>query len=76
MGDRKQPIPPPKDQRKPPPPPAPPHSVVALQGRLSTIRIIIEQVEARCLVVDGPVTNTRYEMSDAELRRIYLLAKG
>jgi hypothetical protein len=44
--------------------------------RLRQIKGIIDAVENRCMAADGPVTNTRYEMSDDELRRIYRLAGG
>lgn len=44
--------------------------------RLKKILDIIETVENRAMAVDGPVNNTREEMSDKELRQIYLLAKG
>lgn len=43
--------------------------------RLAQIAFIIEQVENRCMAVDGPVTNTRLEMTDAELRRIWRLTQ-
>ncbi len=44
--------------------------------RLQSIREIIERVENRCMAADGPVTNTRQEMTDDELRAIYVLAGG
>ncbi len=47
-----------------------------LRARLYSIKEIIDGVENRCMAVDGPVTNTRDEMSDEELRRIYRLAGG
>ncbi len=47
-----------------------------LRARLHSIKEIIDGVENRCMAVDGPVTNTRDEMSDEELRRIYRLARG
>jgi hypothetical protein len=47
-----------------------------LRARLFAIKEIIDTVENRCMAVDGPVTNTRVEMSDAELQRIYRLAGG
>jgi hypothetical protein len=47
-----------------------------LRARLQAIKEIIDGVESRCMAVDGPVTNTRREMSDVELQRIYRLAGG
>jgi hypothetical protein len=44
--------------------------------RLRQIKEIIDGVENRCMAADGPVTNTRVEMTDDELRRIYRLAGG
>ena len=44
--------------------------------KLRQIADIIDLVENRCLAADGPVTNTRHEMTDDELRRIYVLAGG
>ena len=35
---------------------------------------IIEEVDNRCLVADGPVLPTRREITDAEMKRIYRLA--
>jgi hypothetical protein len=46
------------------------------QARLDSIKEIIDGIENRCMAADGPVTNTRHEMSDEELRRIYRLAGG
>jgi hypothetical protein len=46
------------------------------RARLSSIKEIIDGIENRCLAADGPVTNTRHEMTDEELRRIYRLAGG
>ena len=43
------------------------------QKRLQKIAEIIRRVENRCMAVDGPVTTTRTEMTDDELRRIYFL---
>lgn len=45
-------------------------------GRLKRIVEIIEGVEMRCMSCDGPVGKTSDEITDQELRRIYLLAKG
>ncbi len=47
-----------------------------LRARLQSIKEIIDGVENRCMAADGPVTNTRAEMTDDELRRIYRLAGG
>ena len=44
--------------------------------RLKEIEEIIEAVDTRCAAADGPVTPTRSEITDDELRRIYRLAKG
>lgn len=46
------------------------------KARLFSIKEIIDSIENRCMAADGPVTNTRHEMSDEELRRIYRLAGG
>ena len=45
-------------------------------ARLTEIARIIEYVDNRCLAADGPVTKTRHEMTDDEMRAIYALAKG
>jgi hypothetical protein len=45
------------------------------KARLDSIKEIIDSVENRCMTADT-VTNTRHEMSDAELQRIYRLAGG
>ena len=37
---------------------------------------IIESIDMRCGAADGPVTPTRQEMTDKELRQIYQHAKG
>lgn len=44
---------------------------IQLDNRLKEIVNIIEDVDHRCMVVDGPVTDTREEM-----RKIYKLAIG
>lgn len=44
--------------------------------RLQKIAIIIENVENRCMCVDGPVTATLKEMTQEEISKIYKLAKG
>lgn len=43
------------------------------QAKMSTELIvqIIEEVDNRCLAVDGPVTKTRLEMTDEEMCEIY-----
>lgn len=51
-------------------------SAAMMHARLTSIKEIIEGIENRCMASDGPVTNTRHEMSDEELRRIYRLAGG
>lgn len=35
---------------------------------------MIETVEQRCMAADGPVTPTHQEITDAELRAVYVLA--
>ena len=47
----------------------------AAGARLAEIARIIEYVDNRCLAADGPVTKTRHEMTDDEMRAIYALAK-
>lgn len=47
-----------------------------LRSRLRQIAEIIEAVDHRAIAADGDVTNTREEMTDAEMRRIYRLAKS
>lgn len=44
--------------------------------RLLEIATIIEDVDNRCMHHDGPVGDTRAEMTPVEMRRIYKLAKG
>lgn len=44
--------------------------------RLRAIAAIIEIVEVRCMAADGPVTDTRAEMTADELRQIWRLASG
>ena len=46
------------------------------QDRLDCITKIIEDAESRAIAADGPVLETRYEMTDVEFRKIYRLAKG
>lgn len=43
--------------------------------RLEKIADILERVDNRCMAADGPVTKTRHEITDAEYRQIYRLAK-
>lgn len=43
--------------------------------RLAEIARIIECVDNRCLAADGPVTKTRHEITEDEMRAIYTLAK-
>jgi hypothetical protein len=49
---------------------------VKLYDRFAQIVAIIDAVENRCMAHDGPVGNTRQEMTDDELREIYKLAGG
>ena len=42
---------------------------------VAVILDIIDRVERRCEVVDGPVTPTLEEMTEAEMRTIYYSAK-
>ena len=44
--------------------------------RLIAIAEILDAVDNRCLAVDGPVSPTRHEITDRELRTIYLNALG
>lgn len=55
---------------------AQPARVKALQKRLARIKELIEAVEQRCLAVDGPVSKTCDEITDADLKEIYRLAGG
>ena len=50
--------------------------IMAPGRRLKEIASIIEAVDNRCMAADGPVTPTRLEMTDEELRHIYALATG
>lgn len=47
-----------------------------LEFRLAAIANTIEVVDNRCMAVDGPVTPTLQEMTQAEISEIYQLAKG
>jgi hypothetical protein len=42
---------------------------------LKRITDIIERVDNRCMAADGPVTPTRQEITDKEMRSIYLAAR-
>jgi hypothetical protein len=42
--------------------------------RLQQIAQIMEQVDNRCLACDGPVSKFQDEVTDRELRQIYVLA--
>lgn len=44
------------------------------RDRLMMIAKIIEDVDDRCMSADGPVTHTRDEITDEEIRKIYKLA--
>lgn len=45
-------------------------------ARLREIAEIIEGVDRRAMAADGPIGDTREEMTDKEMRRIYVLAVG
>jgi hypothetical protein len=47
-----------------------------MRMRLQRIAEIIEAVDNRCMAVDGPVTPTLREMTQAEISEIYRLASG
>lgn len=51
-------------------------SAAMANTRLTSIKEIIDGIENRCMAAEGPVTNTRHEMTDEELQRIYRLAGG
>ena len=40
----------------------------------ASILAVIDHVEARCMAADGPVTATLREMTEAEMRQIFLAA--
>ena len=44
--------------------------------RLRRIAEIVEDVDRRCMAYDGPVGNTRQEMTDDEMRQIWYYAKN
>jgi hypothetical protein len=52
------------------------HMLNEAECRLARIAEIIEQVDARCAAVDGPVTPTLDEMTQAEISEVYRLAKS
>ncbi len=55
-------------------PEAPTKAAVAQQACHRIVNII-ECVESRCMAADGPVTPTTKEITEDELRRIWLAAK-
>jgi hypothetical protein len=89
---RKHPNPPPRGIKRPPPPPAPPligcvqhdcqncastaEAIAKARQRVQIITDVIEMVDNRAMAADGPVTPTREEITDDEMRRIYKAAKG
>lgn len=52
------------------------HTGMTSDERLAEIAQIIERVDQRCMAADGPVTPTLREMTQAEISRIYALAKA
>ena len=46
------------------------------EQRLARITEIIEGVDNRCLAADGPVSDTRAEMTAQEMREIYWCSIG
>lgn len=52
------------------------HTIDEQARRLRTIAAIIELVDLRCMAADGPVSDTREEMTADEMRQIYRLATG
>lgn len=50
--------------------------MMTMRERLEEISAIIEAVDDRCAAADGPVTPTLQEMTQAEISRIYKLARG
>lgn len=48
----------------------------AHQSRYEAILTVIDNVETRCMAVDGPVSKTADEITDEELRTIFVLAGG
>jgi hypothetical protein len=46
------------------------------ERRLQMIAEILEAVDRRCAAADGPVTQTKEEITAEELRKIYRLAVG
>lgn len=51
-----------------------PIMAMQLSERLERIAEIIEAVDNRCMAVDGPVSPTLSEMTQAEISEIYALA--
>lgn len=49
---------------------------VSAHERLTLIAEILEAVDQRCAAADGPVTKTRHEISDEELRAIYVATQN
>jgi hypothetical protein len=47
-----------------------------LEERLARIAKIIEAVDDRCMVADGPISPTMTEMDQTEMSEIYHLACG
>lgn len=45
-------------------------------GKLRRIAAIIEAVDNRCMAIDGAVTPTLQEMTQAEISEIYRLSSG
>lgn len=50
--------------------------ILVLEKKLKRIAEIIENVDDRCMHVDGPVTPTLEEMTQEEISEIYELAEG
>lgn len=46
-----------------------------LKSRLARIAEILEDVDRRCMAADGLVLETREEITNKEMRAIYLLTK-
>lgn len=49
--------------------------ILVLEKKLKRIAEIIENVDDRCMHVDGPVTPTLEEMTQEEISEIYELAE-
>lgn len=50
-------------------------TALVMKQRAEIVDMILT-IENRAMACDGPVTNTRIEMTDEELQRIYVLAGG